>query len=169
MSYYFVCDDELIATLQPPPGAVLLAHRAHELQPAAVTALHRSLRGWARAGYRPGPVIGERVWIAAEDTLAFFFGQETQPAPLLHVGQAPDLAAWLVLLDKWLDTDIVIAAARSVWSPLELAGALTFTTPGFLPRPLLAQPPDNWARVARALAYATVALPGEPQTPTSPP
>jgi hypothetical protein len=36
----------------------------------------------------------------------------------------------------------------------ELAAALPFTAPVYLPPPLLALPPQNWGRVALALATA---------------
>jgi hypothetical protein len=67
---------------------------------------------------------------------------------------AQELAAWLVLLDKWMETFVVIARARSIWSVQELAGALTFTSRPFLPAAIVHMPPDNWERVAQALAQA---------------
>jgi hypothetical protein len=78
---------------------------------------------------------------------------------------ALDLAAWLVLLDKWMETFVVISRARATWTPLELAGALRFTTPPYLPAPLTTEPPDNWTRVAHALSVAIVdgPLAGAPQ------
>jgi hypothetical protein len=41
-----------------------------------------------------------------------------------------------------------------VWNVQELGGALAFLSPAFLPPALMTQPPDNWARVAQALAIA---------------
>jgi hypothetical protein len=73
---------------------------------------------------------------------------------MLHVGMAPDMATWFVLLDKWMETFVVIARARTVWTPNELASAMTFVNPMWLPKSLLAQPPNNWVRVVRALAVA---------------
>ena len=43
------------------------------------------------------------------------------PAPIAHVGLAQELAAWLVMLDKWMETFVVIARARAVWNADELA------------------------------------------------
>jgi len=53
-----------------------------------------------------------------------------------------------------METFVVIARARSIWTVGELGAALTFMTPAFLPARLVAQAPDNWARVALALATA---------------
>jgi hypothetical protein len=53
-----------------------------------------------------------------------------------------------------METFVVIARARAIWSVQELAGALTFTSKPFLPISLLYMPPDNWERVAMALANA---------------
>lgn len=70
------------------------------------------------------------------------------------------LAAWLVLLDKSVETFVVIARARAVWSPAELAGALSFTTPSLLPVELVRMAPHNWERVALALALALAVADG---------
>ena len=43
------------------------------------------------------------------------------------------LASWFVLLDKWMETFVVIARARTVWSPNELATAMIFVNPLWLP------------------------------------
>jgi hypothetical protein len=70
----------------------------------------------------------------------------------MQVGLAPSLAAWFVMLDKWMETYVVLARARTIWSVDELCSALTFLTPAFLPDKLVAHPPNNWERVAQALA-----------------
>ncbi|MEZ4677895.1 MAG: hypothetical protein R2932_27125 [Caldilineaceae bacterium] len=100
----------------------------------------------------PGPVVARRIYFNEQGQLAFHFLGNYRPAPLMQVGGAPDLAAWLVLLDKWMETYVILARARTVWSLAELTSALTFLTPAFLPDKLVAHPPDNWERVAQALA-----------------
>lgn len=150
---------------KPASSYVLLASNATRLLPPVVGNLHRHLWAWGRAGLSPGPVVAERVWLGPEGALAIAFADHEEPKPLLQIGIAPDLAAWLVLLDKWVETFVVIARARAVWSPGDLAGALTFVTPAFLPRRLVQQPPDNWVRVAEALAQSVAdgALAGDSQ------
>jgi hypothetical protein len=154
MSYFFVQDRQLIQTPQPPAGVKPLLANTRLLLPPLIGDLHRNFQAWDAAGYSPGPVTPERVWIGAKGALAFLFTGSAAPKPLLQVGLSPDLAAWLVLLDKWMETFVVVARARSVWSVEELGTALPFLTPAFLPPRLVKQPPDNWARVAAALATA---------------
>lgn len=154
MSYFFVQDQKLCSSLQPPAGMEMLAQRIDLLLPPLITDLHQRFKAWGAVGYSPGPVTPERVWFAKDGRLAFFFPRNTTPKNLMQVGLALDLAAWLVLLDKWMETFVVVARARAVWDVQALAGALTFTTPAFLPRTLVVQPPNNWARVAQALAVA---------------
>jgi hypothetical protein len=154
MPYYYVQEARLVSAAQPPLGAERFASNVKRLLPPLVTALHRSFRGWGDAGFSPGAPLPERIWFGVDGQLAFHFDAASQPQPLLQVGAAPDLAAWLVLLDKYMETFVVIARARTVWSADELAGALTFTTPAFLPRALVKQWPENWPRVASALAQA---------------
>ena len=71
-----------------------------------------------------------------------------------------------------METFVVIARARAVWSVQELAGALTFTSKPFLPAALVYMPPDNWERVALALATAigdgALADAGQPQPQPQP-
>jgi hypothetical protein len=149
MVYYFVRDGNLASALHPPASYERLVHNPH-LLPPVISELHRSFRAWGVLGYAPGPVIAERIWLSQAGGLAI--AAQASPGRLHQVGLAPDLAAWLVLLDKWMETFVVIARARSVWKPHELAAALPFLTPAFLPPPLVAQPPNNWVRVAQALA-----------------
>jgi hypothetical protein len=152
MGYYYIQTQRLIHGAQPPANTQIFASQIKLLLPPLVTKLHRSLQDWADLGYAPGPMVPERIWFGTDGTLAFYFAKEQAPQPLLQVGLAPDLAAWLVLLDKWTETFVVLARARTVWNVQELAGALTFMTPAFLPRALVNQWPDNWASVASALA-----------------
>lgn len=154
MAYYFVEHRHLHRTVQPPVGVKPFLSQTGRLLPPVIGALHRNFQQWSVPGYSPGPVIPERVWFGEDGTLAFFFTGEDAPRPLLSVGLAPDLAAWLVLLDKWMETYVVLARARAIWNVGELAAALTFLTPAFLPYAVVAQPPDNWERVAQALAQA---------------
>ena len=109
----------------------------------------------------PGPVIPNRLWIDQSGLVAMRFAADS-PVPLSAVGACEALAQWLVLLDKWMDTHIVLANARVVWSLAELAGALPYTSPGMLPRPLAQLPYDNRERVARGLAAIVIegCLPG---------
>lgn len=139
---------------QPTSSYVPLWGNTERLLPPVVGSLHRHLWAWGQAGLSPGPLAAERVWLGPEGALAIAFTSHEKPKPLLQVGLAPDLAVWLVLLDKWVETFVVIARARAVWSPGDLAAALTFVSPAFLPRRLVQQPPDNWVRVAEALAQA---------------
>lgn len=152
--FYTIHDATVFSQLQPPAGLRPLATLRNELLPPVISRLHGSLHAWGELGLAPGPITPERIWCNTEGALAFAFERGTAPQPLTHVGLAQELAAWFVLLDKWMETFVVIARARAVWSVQELAGALTFTSPPFLPAALLYMPPDNWARVATALAEA---------------
>jgi hypothetical protein len=163
MRFYYVKADTLGSSPAPPPGMTSLAQNPQALLPPQITTLHESLAAWGRAGFSPGPIQPAAVWFGRSGELAF--ARTEMPSPLMRVGLAPDLAAWLVLLDKWMETFVVIARARSVWSLEELAGALGFANPAYLPPALLALPPDNWQRVAQALASAVAdgPLQGEAQ------
>jgi hypothetical protein len=154
MPYYFVRDNSFVAAPQPPEGAQRLALLGNSLLPPVITELHRSLHKWGTLGKRPGLLTADRVWATPEGTLIVYFEEGQAPYPLLHVGMAPDLATWFVLLDKWMETFVIVARARTVWTPNELASAMTFVNPLWLPKTLVVQPPNNWARVVRALAVA---------------
>lgn len=154
MAYWYIQNQQLVQATLPPNGVQPLLGNAHRLLPPLISDLHRSFAMWSHIGYSPGPITAERVWFGADGALSFAFPGATTPRPLLQVGLAPDLAAWLVLLDKWMETFVVVARARSVWSVSELAAALPFLTPAFLPRKLVNQPPLNWMNVAMALAEA---------------
>ncbi|MEZ4862639.1 MAG: hypothetical protein R3C14_15095 [Caldilineaceae bacterium] len=152
MSYYFIKHDRLNQCEDAPNGAKPLKHNLRLLLPPLVSVLHTNFRAWNTLGYSPGPLLPKRVYYNAQGDLAFYFWDNEQPQPLRQVGCSPDLAAWLVLLDKWMETYVVIARARTVWQQQELASALTFLTPAYLPAQLVAHPPANWERVAYALA-----------------
>lgn len=152
--FYAIRDHTVFPQPQPPAGLHPITALRSGLLPPVISRLHASLHAWGELGLSPGPITPDRIWCNAEGALAFAFERGAAPPPLSHVGMAQELAAWLVLLDKWMETFVVIARARAVWSVQELAGALTFTSPPFLPAALVYMPPDNWARVAAALAEA---------------
>ena len=154
MPYYFVRDGSFVAVAQPPAGAQRLAQLGNSLLPPVITELHRSLQQWGVLDKRPGLLTADRVWATPTGTLVVYFEDGQAPYPMLHVGMAPDMATWFVLLDKWMETFVVVARARTIWTPAELASAMTFINPLWLPKALVAQPPNNWERVVRALAVA---------------
>jgi len=154
MPYYFVRDNNLVAAIQAPAAAQRLALLGNSFLPPVITELHRSLHRWGELDKRPGLLTADRVWVTPEGGLVVYFEEGQAPYPMLHVGMAPDMASWFVLLDKWMETFVVVARARLVWTPNELAAAMTFVNPLWLPHALVAQPPNNWARVVRALAMA---------------
>lgn len=153
----------------PPAGSQTIAQATALLLPPLISSLHNHFHAWQRAGLSPGPVVAERMWVDPAGELSIEF-KETQhptaiypvgayqvgayPVGAYRVGAMQGLAAWLVLLDKSVETFVVIARARAVWSPAELAGALSFTTPSLLPAQLVRTAPNNWERVAQALALA---------------
>lgn len=152
MAYYSIVNGALVTSAAPPKGAKPFKHQLNLLLPPLVTELHHAFRAWNLAGVSPGPLLVKQTYISEEGLLAFYFWKEARPQPLTNVGGAPDLAAWLVLLDKWIETFVVLARARTVWRAEELTSALPFLTPAYLPDKLVAHPPDNWERVAQALA-----------------
>lgn len=164
MPFYFVRDNNLVSASQPPVDAQPLAQLASSILPPTVTELHHSLHAWGTLGKRPGLLTADRTWATPEGTLVIYFEAGEEPYTLLHVGKGLDLATWLVLLDKWMETFVVVARARTVWTPDELASAMTFVNPMYLPKALMAQPPNNWLRVVQALATALADGPmqGEP-------
>jgi hypothetical protein len=154
MSFYFIRDHELVTTSHPPAEAQPLAQFGASLLPPTITDLHQSLAEWGMLGKRPGPIVASRIWAMPTGTLVVRFEAGQEPLPLLSMGMGMDIAAWLVLLDKSMETFVVIARARTVWTPNELANALVYINPLWLPPALVAQPPDNWERVAQATAVA---------------
>lgn len=143
---------------QPPQSGRRITSAAEWLEPALLPALHQSFRAWGMASLSPGAVTPERIWITAEGRVYFRFANGDEPIPQSSVGSQAGLAAWLILLDKYIKPPAVIATARPIWPKSDLAGALIFTTPGLLPAPLLRLQPNNWERVARSLA-ASIMLP----------
>ncbi len=144
----------LVRSDGPPPGSRPFLEAATQLLPPQVSLLHRSFRGWTAARLNPGPVLPQRMRVTEAGAVAFRFPAGAGPTPQGEVGWGQSLAAWLLLLDKFMETFVVVARARAVWTPQELAQALIFTTPSLLPPDLLRLPPDNWERLARALAQA---------------
>jgi len=141
---------------EPGPGMQSLVE-IEGLLPSQISRLHASFALWGDGGHAPGPVIPERVWIGENGDLAFHFEGDARPQPLGHVGLAADLAAWLVMLNSRMETFVVIARARTIWTPFELAQALMFATPSLLPPQLSAN--GSWQQVAHALAAAVAAGP----------
>ncbi len=170
---------ELLQTQGPPPGSQPFLEAAARLLPPQISELHRSFHGWIAARLNPGPMTPSRMRITPEGAVAFRFPAGEEPAPQGEVGWGQHLAAWLFLLDKFMETFVVVARGRAVWSLEELAQALIFTTPSLLPEDLLRLPPDNWERLAWALAQAVAdgplaAMPEErhwsrPSAPSSQP
>lgn len=166
MTYFSIVNGRLHEQESAPQGAKPFKHQLALLLPPLVTELHHAFRAWGDAGYSPLMIDARRIYFNAHGELAFHFKDADRPLPLMQVGAAPDLAAWLVLLDKWMETFVVVARARMVWRVAELSSALTFLSPAYLPPKLVAHPPNNWERVAQALA-AVVAdgeLPRETQS-----
>ncbi len=153
MDYYSIEQQRLICSKKPPLGMKPLKHNLARLLPPLIGALHTSFHAWSLAGYSPGPITPNRVYVNEQGSIAFDFDDGCRPLPVAQRGAGPDLAAWFVLLDKWMETYVIIARARMVWNLHELASALAFLTPAFLPVRLAAHPPnDNWERVAVALS-----------------
>jgi hypothetical protein len=154
--FYTAEQGQLTALTAPPAGAAPIATVHQQLLPPQITLLHQRFRAWGDAGMSPGPVTPARTWCGLDGQLAFAFQEGHNPQPLTHVGLARELAAWLVMLDLWMETFVVVARARSVWPTGELAAALSFATPAFLPPALLTTGAGHWQRVAQALARVVV-------------
>ena len=163
MPFYTIRAGAVQRADQPPAGCAPLVVQGAAILPPLISELHTNFAAWGRAGVSPGPVCAQRLWVGRDGALAWRFDAETQPRRLNHVGFAPDLAAWLVLLDQWMETFVVVARARSVWTPSELAGTLPFLSPAYLPAALTAQP-ANWSRVAQAVAIAVIDGPLQGET-----
>jgi hypothetical protein len=150
--YFEAKNGQLVTVAALPAGAAPIATVQQQWLPPQITALHRCFRAWDDAGMSPGPVTPARTSYGLDGRLFFKFESGHSPQPLTHVGLARELAAWLVMLDLWMETFVVMARARSVWSTGELAAALSFTTPAFLPPALATAGADHWQHVAQALA-----------------
>jgi hypothetical protein len=153
--YKMIRDGTLWSTSMPPDSTQNILLASDLLLPPLITDLHRSLRAWSTAGYTPGFIDPARVFINGAGIVAFAFADTESPARLpQNIGAAPDLAGWLILLDKWMETFVVVARARHVWTPAELSAALPFISPVYQPTTLIELAPVNWARVGRAVAEA---------------
>lgn len=139
---------------RPPAQSRPLLEAADWLLPPIITDLHLAFARWTRHRLSPGPITPQRVWITQQGGLTFHMAAGQFPAQLGPVAAHQDLAAWLVLLDKVMESYVVIARARAIWPIGELAGALPFVTPSLLPQELVTTPPDNWHPLAQALAFA---------------
>lgn len=164
MTYFSIHNHQLIDLADLPAGALPFSEGVQRVLPPQVSALHGQIHGWGQAGLSPGPVDPKRMWLTPADEIIFAFARNKSPQPLMHIGAAPDLAAWLVLLDVWMETFVVVARARAIWSVDELASALTFMSPGFLPPAIVTIAP-NWANLASAMALAVAdgPLAGSPE------
>ena len=160
MSYFYIIEEELKESEQPPKGMTPCIIKAQSLLPSMVGKLHENFYHWNKLGLSPGPIQPNRIWFDDNGLLAFHFQAKEQPTPLMHTGFAPYLAAWLVLLNRWMETYVVIARAGAIWSVGELVSALSFTTPAFLPKELVAgldpTQPNQWDQIAHALAMTIV-------------
>lgn len=157
--YFWLDEHRLLSAWEPPAGMLPIDKLQFHIKPPLVTELHRRLRDWGDTGLSPGEIVPDRIWGDEQGALAFRFAGSTFPKPLTHVGLARELAAWLVMLDQWVETFVVVARARAVWPAAELAGALTFMTPVFLPPALQLSDPARWERMAVALAGAVGDIP----------
>lgn len=145
------------STSTPPEGTQNILLASDLLLPPLITELHRSLKSWSDAGLSPGAIEPARVFINGAGRIAFAFADGASPARLpQNIGAAPDIAGWLLLLDKWMETFVVMARARHVWTPTELGAALPFVSPVYQSPALIELPPVNWARVGRAVAEAVI-------------
>lgn len=149
--YWFDDENKLTASPCHPPHSRPIATGVEWLHPPIITNLHQSFAQWTKAEISPGPVVPHRLWIDQSGKIAVRFNAD-EPVPQSAVGAGENLAQWLVLLSKWMETYVVLARARTVWTQAELAGALPFTSPSLLPRTLAQYPPDYWEQVARGLA-----------------
>ena len=154
MHYFSIRNNQLAEDSATPTDAVPFARGIAQVLPPQISDLHLAFREWNRQNLSPGQLAPERIWIGQDNRLLFSFRSGERPQPTFQVGPAPDLAAWLVLLDCWMETFVVVARARAVWSVAELAGALTFMTPAFLPPAIVNMPQANWQQMAMAIATA---------------
>jgi hypothetical protein len=151
--YYILCEGAPRRAATLPAAARPLADVGRRLLPPAISQVHEAFCAWRLAGYSAGAALPDRFALTPAGELYLRF-DTTPPQSPGFFAAAQELAGWLVLLDKWMETFVVIARARAVWPVAELAAALPFTAPVYLPPPLLALPPQNWGRVALALATA---------------
>lgn len=153
MHYYQATENGLNHFEQLPAGAKPFLQAIPRVLPPHIGELHQALYQWQGLGRSPGSIVPERIWIREEQELFMAFAPNTEPKPLMQIGLAREVAAWLVLLDQWMETFVVIARARAIWTPNELVAALTFLTPAFLPEAVI-QSHNEWERVAQAVALS---------------
>jgi len=119
----------LCESTAPPAGSQPIAQATALLLPPLISSLHTNFHAWQKAGLSPGPVTAPRMWVDPAGELAVECKEAQHPTAIYpvgayQVGAMQGLAAWLVLLDKWVETFVVIARARAIWSPAELASYL---------------------------------------------
>ena len=153
--YWYDKDGDQIVSPSHPPHSRPISAAVEWLHPDLISDLHHSFAHWTAAELSTGPVVPHRLWIDQTGLIAVRFSADA-PAPQPAVGAGEALAQWLVLMAKWMETYVVLARARSVWSLAELAAALPFTSPCLLPRTLAQLPPSNWEEVAHGLAAIVI-------------
>lgn len=149
--YWYDDESKLVASYTHPTGSRPIATAVEWLSPDLVSALHIQFSRWTAAKMSTGQMIPHRLWIDQGGSLAVRFPTGA-PEPLSEVGAGENLAQWLVLLSKWMEVHVVLARARTVWTVDEIAAALPFASPSFLPNSLVQFPPDNWDQVAQGMA-----------------
>lgn len=160
MRFWMIEQGRLRRMVAMPQGMTPIVNVEPARLAGQIETLHRAMQQWAQIEISPGPLTAARVFVGGDGFVAFSADDESEPLPLMaHVGPSQDLAGWLVLLDKWVDQERVLQSARTVWSAQELAGALPFMTPAFLPAELVNLPPQNCAEMARALSALLVQPP----------
>lgn len=164
MKYFSSQNNQVVEHATLPADAVPFGEGIQRVLPPQVSVLHGQIYGWGQSGLSPGPIEPKRMWLTPVGEICFAFSRNKSPQPLMHIGAAPDVAAWLVLLDVWMETFVVVARARAIWDVDALASALTFMSPGFLPSEVVSLAP-NWAEMARAVALAVAdgPLAGSPE------
>lgn len=162
--YFFIVDGELVAIDKLPAGSRQLVEVGATLLPPHISRLQRSLRAWHDAQLSLGCILPQRFWLLPEERLAVGFAKRSKPEPATFTSKGREIAGWLLLLDKWMETFVVVARARTVWSVAELGAALPFLAPAYLSADLLHYPPENWQRLAQVLAIALAdgEMSGEP-------
>ncbi|MEZ4659389.1 MAG: hypothetical protein R2911_17660 [Caldilineaceae bacterium] len=158
MAYFWIENEKLEESGRLPQSAQPFVQAAPRLLPPQISELHRAFSQWSVLGFSPGTMRPNRIWLAPNATPVFLFANGRRPQPLMQMGLARELAAWLVLLDGYMETFVVVARARAQWTVDELAYALIFMTPAYLPSELTngAIPVHQWQRTAQALATAVV-------------
>ena len=120
--YWYDKDGDQIVSPSHPPHSRPIPAAVEWLYPDLISDLHHSFAHWTTAELSTGPVVPHRLWIDRTGLIAVRFSADA-PAPQPTVGAGEALAQWLVLMAKWMETYVVLARARSVWSLAELAAA----------------------------------------------